>query len=607
MPGAVVADLRAASLDLAGEGRAAPRRRRRCCCGAPRDCGRPRWRARSRWRARAPTPGWTPCSCGRTAASRSLPATARCVARHVTITGPATARRRHARTATLELRDAIVAGEFTAPLEGAVQGDAILGGPGLVDAAGRLPGRLAADRRGLAGGAGAGGVAGGPRPAPARGRRRRRRGRRARSRRLRAPARGVRRSRAATCCSIPAPRPAAHGRWRGGFTRERYGGFALPSGGRPARRSAAGPRSSRAGRRRARARHPARRRRRRGPGDRPRHRDGDALRAARADSAPMPDAGHAGGDVPRSGGRADPDRRARHADRGERGNATTLLPRSRTDAVPPLTRAVDVTMRATRVPDRADGSYADAYFDNVALTLAAPGRRRPAAPGPGDRRCAVRGRALDHRPGRAGPGAQARRAAARRCHDGDGRRAASACSRSPRASRRAGCAFTAGRGGEHPPGRDQARGDPGSTGVRAAWCASVGGCGCCVYVVRPRRAGAHPPVDDPADGPVAQGAQEAEDTSSLSHSGGQRPRGHRALGVVGEPAPGERERGAVAEDAREVLDRGQQRDARADLEVGGVGLLAAEDAVGDPAVDRGRGGGARCARSARTAASRRRR
>src|SRR6185503_14000130 len=54
----------------------------------------------------------------------------------------------------------------------------------------------------------------------------------------------------------------------------------------------------------------------------------------------------------------------------QRANVTTLQPRARTDAVPRLTRAIDVTMRATRA---GAGEYDDAYFDNVALTFVAPG------------------------------------------------------------------------------------------------------------------------------------------------------------------------------------------------------------------------------------------
>lgn len=62
----------------------------------------------------------------------------------------------------------------------------------------------------------------------------------------------------------------------------------------------------------------------------------------------------------------------------ERANATTLLPRARSDAVPPLTRAIAVALRATRVT----GGYDDAYFDNLALTVAAPGAP-PLPPGGG--------------------------------------------------------------------------------------------------------------------------------------------------------------------------------------------------------------------------------
>jgi hypothetical protein len=53
----------------------------------------------------------------------------------------------------------------------------------------------------------------------------------------------------------------------------------------------------------------------------------------------------------------------------ERANATTLLPRSRTVAVPPLARTIEVRLQASL----ATGTYSDAYFDNVALTVAAPG------------------------------------------------------------------------------------------------------------------------------------------------------------------------------------------------------------------------------------------
>ncbi len=64
-----------------------------------------------------------------------------------------------------------------------------------------------------------------------------------------------------------------------------------------------------------------------------------------------------------------------------RANATTLLPRGRTDAIPPLARSVAVTLRASRTT----GGYSDAYFDNVGLTVSAPGAPPPpAVPGPGD-------------------------------------------------------------------------------------------------------------------------------------------------------------------------------------------------------------------------------
>jgi hypothetical protein len=57
----------------------------------------------------------------------------------------------------------------------------------------------------------------------------------------------------------------------------------------------------------------------------------------------------------------------------ERANATTLLPRSRTVAVPPLARSIEVALSASL----ATGAYSDAYFDNVALTVAAPGAPPP--------------------------------------------------------------------------------------------------------------------------------------------------------------------------------------------------------------------------------------
>jgi hypothetical protein len=53
----------------------------------------------------------------------------------------------------------------------------------------------------------------------------------------------------------------------------------------------------------------------------------------------------------------------------ERAHATTLMPRALEVPVPPLTRTVAVTLRATR----AGGTYDDAYFDDVALAPRIPG------------------------------------------------------------------------------------------------------------------------------------------------------------------------------------------------------------------------------------------
>jgi hypothetical protein len=47
----------------------------------------------------------------------------------------------------------------------------------------------------------------------------------------------------------------------------------------------------------------------------------------------------------------------------DRANATTLLPRAASGAIPPLTRTIAVTLRSTP----AAGSYDDAYFDDLAL------------------------------------------------------------------------------------------------------------------------------------------------------------------------------------------------------------------------------------------------
>jgi hypothetical protein len=60
----------------------------------------------------------------------------------------------------------------------------------------------------------------------------------------------------------------------------------------------------------------------------------------------------------------------------ERLNTVTLLPRERTDAVPPLTRAIEVGLSAQRLV----GDYDDASFDNLALTVTAPGAPPPPPP-----------------------------------------------------------------------------------------------------------------------------------------------------------------------------------------------------------------------------------
>jgi len=57
----------------------------------------------------------------------------------------------------------------------------------------------------------------------------------------------------------------------------------------------------------------------------------------------------------------------------DRANATTLVPRSRTVAVPRLAREIGVTLQARL----ATGAYSDAYFDNVGLTVLAPGAPPP--------------------------------------------------------------------------------------------------------------------------------------------------------------------------------------------------------------------------------------
>ncbi len=58
----------------------------------------------------------------------------------------------------------------------------------------------------------------------------------------------------------------------------------------------------------------------------------------------------------------------------QRGNMTTVLPRSKTQSVPPETRLIRVIITA----ERSSGVYNDGYADNVSLTLAAtaPARAR---------------------------------------------------------------------------------------------------------------------------------------------------------------------------------------------------------------------------------------
>lgn len=56
----------------------------------------------------------------------------------------------------------------------------------------------------------------------------------------------------------------------------------------------------------------------------------------------------------------------------ERGNATNLLLRTTAGAIPPRTRAIDVTVSAQRVGGPGE-SYTDAYADQLALVLSVPG------------------------------------------------------------------------------------------------------------------------------------------------------------------------------------------------------------------------------------------
>jgi hypothetical protein len=62
----------------------------------------------------------------------------------------------------------------------------------------------------------------------------------------------------------------------------------------------------------------------------------------------------------------------------DRANATNLLPRTETRAIPARTRAIDVLLHG----ERAAGTYTDAYVDNVALELSVPGV--PGSGGPDD-------------------------------------------------------------------------------------------------------------------------------------------------------------------------------------------------------------------------------
>lgn len=303
-------------------------------------------------------------------------------ARHVTIAGTGDRAARACAGGAVRLRDTIVAGSFSAPLDGAVDaGDGtVFGGPGLVDAEGRLPaGSPLLD----SGSAGVLELAEWPED------------------RDRLPriadgdGDGVARRDPGAFERQPAatPLPARNllrdagaeddvAAWTvaGGFARERYGAFPFPS--LAAATALGGGVAFFAG----------------GPG-------------GTASATQHVDAGTAGPEIDRGtatvtlsgllgGYRADADAGALEAtfldptgapigtvaltapSPAERANATTLLPRARTDAVPPLTRAIDVTMRAARADG---GAYDDAYFDNLGLTLAAPGAPPPPPPqGSGD-------------------------------------------------------------------------------------------------------------------------------------------------------------------------------------------------------------------------------
>jgi hypothetical protein len=66
---------------------------------------------------------------------------------------------------------------------------------------------------------------------------------------------------------------------------------------------------------------------------------------------------------------------------GERAAATTLVPRSVSARIPPLTRSVAVTLRSTP----ASGSYDDAYFDEISLVPLTGGAPPHQPPAPGAR------------------------------------------------------------------------------------------------------------------------------------------------------------------------------------------------------------------------------
>jgi hypothetical protein len=374
-PGAAVADLRAASLDLAGTARwvtvAGPVLLRGSAALQAAEVDGAVALAGSGADARLDS------VLVRAAGGTALAACdGALTARHVTVTGEGDGAAAACAGATLALRDALVAGTFAEPLDGPVTATStVLGGAALVDAQGRLPaGSPLADT----GSAGALDAAEWPED-------------RDRLPRIadgdgdglpeRDPG-AFERQPAAT--PLPAgnllhdPGAEAGGAWAfaNGFTRERYGTFPFPSAAAGAVLGGGG--SFFAG----------------GP-------------AASATASQRVDVGGVAPEIDRGtatarlsgllgGYRADADAGALEATfrdpagaairtvalaapaAAQRANATTLQPRARTDAVPRLTRAIDVTLRATRA---GDGAYDDAYFDNVALTLVAPGAPPPPPPG----------------------------------------------------------------------------------------------------------------------------------------------------------------------------------------------------------------------------------